>query len=259
MKKGKEILLWITIIVYMIVVLGMVNEKLENIPCQSIHVSILDSTDNKFVSSHDIYSRVVGENDKILGKPLSEVSTEKIEVEVEKYPFVRSAEVFKSSEGSLNINIYQREPVVRILNYKEKGYYIDKEGFIMPVNEYYTARVLVANGWNLNGMKAGRMLNGEQENKNYKIVKGVYELAYFIYHDKFWKAQIEQIYVTRDGECELIPRVGSHIIVFGGLENYEGKLRKLYALYEQGLRNEGWNNYSTINLKFKDQVICTKR
>ncbi|MDX2443720.1 MAG: hypothetical protein QNK30_07955 [Bacteroidales bacterium] len=259
MKKGKEISLWVAIGLYMIVVLGMVDAKLDNMPCQSILINIKDSTDNKFVSSDDIYSRVVSYDEKILGNPLSKVKIKEIETEVEKFPFVRSAEVFTSSEGNLNINIHQREPVVRVINYKEKGYYIDREGFIMPVSKFYTARVLIANGWKLNEVKPGVELDDYEKSENYSIVKGVFELANYIYHDSFWKAQIEQIYVTRGGEYELIPRVGSHVIKFGELGDYERKFEKLYALYVQGLRNEGWNKYSAINLKYKNQVICTKR
>jgi cell division protein FtsQ len=259
LKKGKEILLWGAIGLYMIVVLGMVDDRLDEIPCQSILVNILDSTDNKFVSSHDIYTRIISSNDKILGNPLSLVDVKNIENETAKYPFIRSAEVFTSSNGNLNVNIYQREPVVRVLNYKDEGYYIDKHGFIMPVNEFYTARVVIANGWNLGDMKTGVGLEEEHDSKNYKIVEGVYKLANYIYHNDFWKAQIEQIYVTRNGEYELIPRVGSHLIKFGDSKNHQDKFDNLFALYEQGLNKEGWNKYTVINLKYKDQVICTKR
>ena len=31
------------------------------------------------------------------------------------------------------------------------------------------------------------------------------------------------------------------------------------AFYEKGLNNVGWNNYTKINIKFENQIICTKR
>ena len=53
--------------------------------------------------------------------------------------------------------------------------------------------------------------------------------------------------------------VGNHKIVFGGVENLESKFEKLMFFYKKGLNKTGWNEYSEINLKYKDQVVCTKR
>jgi len=43
------------------------------------------------------------------------------------------------------------------------------------------------------------------------------------------------------------------------MDQWEKKLRNLELLYEQGLSRYGWNTYQTINLKYTNQVICTKR
>jgi len=56
-----------------------------------------------------------------------------------------------------------------------------------------------------------------------------------------------------------VPRVGAHMIMLGSLENYRGKLHKLMVLYREGFSRVGWNQYEWINLKYKDQVICTKK
>jgi cell division protein FtsQ len=49
------------------------------------------------------------------------------------------------------------------------------------------------------------------------------------------------------------------IILLGGLDGYETKMNKLEAMYCEGFDITGWNSYSLINLKFKDQVICKRR
>ena len=46
----------------------------------------------------------------------------------------------------------------------------------------------------------------------------------FLQKDKFWNAQIEQIYVKYNGDVNLVPRVGGQIIEMGKLTNYEEKL-----------------------------------
>jgi len=86
----------------------------------------------------------------------------------------------------------------------------------------------------------------------------IYKIAKFIHNDEFWNSQIEQIYI-KNNEYELIPRVGSQIILFGGVEDFNKKFVKLKALYKQGFSQVGWNKYKIINLKYSNQIICTKK
>jgi cell division protein FtsQ len=92
-------------------------------------------------------------------------------------------------------------------------------------------------------------------------------LADFIRHHEFWNAQVQQVFVNASGEMELIPRVGNHTIVLGDLEGgqagyekeMEEKFNKLFLFYREGLSKQGWDKYNTINLTFKDQIVCTKK
>jgi len=259
MKRILNILLWIGILVYVMVMLGLVNEKMGSVPCHSISVSITDSADNHFVSPHDVYSMVLRAFPDILGSPLGLIHTAELENTVGKYPFVKNAEAYKASDGTIHIRATQRTPLVRILLSDGGGYYIDSEGFTMPLSDFYTARVLVANGSYLDGVGMGIDLDEYQTTKKYKTAWEVYQMAKYIHEHEFWVKQLEQIYVHRDGEFDLVPRVGAHEILLGGFTDYVEKLENLYAFYDQGLNQEGWNTYKKINLKYKDQVICSKR
>ena len=57
---------------------------------------------------------------------------------------------------------------------------------------------------------------------------------------------------------ELIPKVGKHKIIIGNVENIEQKLYNLKLFYINGLNQKGWENYSVINLKYQNQIVCTK-
>ena len=83
-------------------------------------------------------------------------------------------------------------------------------------------------------------------------------MSSFIAGHELWSAQIVQIYVNNQGEYELIPRIGPHIIILGDLEDYRAKFEKLELFYKDGLNHVGWNQYLKINLKYKDQIVCTK-
>jgi cell division protein FtsQ len=84
-------------------------------------------------------------------------------------------------------------------------------------------------------------------------------MAKFIHNHPFWESQVEQIYLNKKGEYEIVPRVGAHLIKLGTYENYREKFRNLKAFYKKGLNNVGWNQYLIINLKYDNQIICKKR
>ena len=91
------------------------------------------------------------------------------------------------------------------------------------------------------------------------ILRDIYYLVDYVRDDDFWSAQIDQIYVDKDNEIDLIPRAGNHLIHIGTAENFEGKLKNLRAFYEKVLPVTGWNKYSLINLEFRDQIVCKRR
>ena len=81
----------------------------------------------------------------------------------------------------------------------------------------------------------------------------------FLEEDDFWNDWIGQIYVDSDNNVELIPRVGNHKVVLGTFDDYQTKLENLRLFYEQAIPKVGWEKYSEINLKYKNQIVCIKR
>ncbi len=83
--------------------------------------------------------------------------------------------------------------------------------------------------------------------------------------DDFWSSQIVQLNVLADNqtdlhpEIEIVPRAGNHIVLLGELDGTEQeKLDKLRLFYREALDWEGWDAQRYINLKFKDQIVCSK-
>ncbi|MCK4466344.1 MAG: hypothetical protein KAU83_11595 [Bacteroidales bacterium] len=248
----------ILIISYLVVVLGLIDDKSQNLPCKVIRVNILDSLEQGFVTEEDILSVIQDRHKKILGYPVGEVNTDKMENLLNAFPSIKSAEIYKTIDGALNIDVVQRKPILRIFNQKKQNYYIDNEGAIIPLSDKFASHVLVANGFINEPFKPQTATNIKETGEQGTIME-LFQLAEFISNHEFWNAQIQQIYVDKNGEFELIPRVGAHIIYFGEFDGYIEKFNKLYAIYEKGFNREGWNKYKTINLKYKGQVVCKLR
>ena len=154
---------------------------------------------------------------------------------------VRRAECYKMPNGKLMIDIEQRTPVLQIIS--SESYYVDDQRHTLPLSLNYAAYVPVATGQIDRKMAKSKL----------------YDFARYISKDSFWNSQIDQIQVNDSLNVILSPRVGDHTILLGSFDRYEQKLEKLKKLYLYGLNKTGWNQYKTIDLRYKDQVVCKKR
>jgi cell division protein FtsQ len=90
------------------------------------------------------------------------------------------------------------------------------------------------------------------------ILKGLIKIATYVDKDAFWKAQIEQIFVSNEAELVLVPKFGNHTILFGKVDDMEIKFEKLLVFYREALNRLGWNKYKVIDIRFNNQVVAKK-
>ena len=263
MKKFVNILFWMVICCYYFVALGFVSGKRSDLLCTDVKITVLDSLLSRFVTTDDILLMVENREHKMRGIQLDSINISRIEQQLSAYPPIRHVNIYKTIDGTVHIDVTQRTPIVRVITRYGDNFYFDEFGELLKHNNSYSAHVLVANG-NINfrppaDNSAYNVLTAEYPDGRRNIMRELFELASYVTEDKFWKAQIQQIYVNQNGEFELIPMVGAHLIVFGNFENHEAKFSRLKLFYQNGLSIKGWNNYSEINLKYEGQVIGTKR
>lgn len=210
--------------------------------CVGIEIVVKDSLDKHFVNERDVLS-ILGKfslNPK--GHLMSEINTHKIELALLKNEMIRNVEVYKTPSAKIKLNITQKIPVMRILGYYDNCY-IDNDGNYMPISFRYVAHVPIVTGY---------------AEKDF-VMKELFNFALFLQKNDFWYNQIDQIYVQANREIELIPRVGNHRIILGEIDGYEEKLSNLELFYKQAIPVVGWNKYKTVNLRYKNQIVCTKK
>lgn len=263
MIRLKNIALFSILMLYLIVMSGTISDTRKNLLCNGIIVTMTNSTESAFLTQNDIVN-IVTNRTSSLGKPVNEIDLKEIERILLESPSVKSSEGYITEDGKLHIYVTYRKPVVRIINSNNKGYYLDKEGNIFHLSEHFSPNVVIANGkirepFDLNRTKNIYAKYPDQVSKSNRIIYDLLTLVNYINQSNFWCAQFEQIYVNEKYEFEIIPRIGAHIILFGSIDDYEEKLENLKTLYIEGFNKSGWNDYVFINLKFKNQIICSKR
>ena len=253
MKRIFNIIFWVIITAGILVIVSFIEAEHKKTTCKSFEVFIDYEDADPLISADDIKRKVYESFDTLIGKKLSEINPVRIENMVNEIEFVDNADVYTTITGKMNIHVTQRKPIVKIINASNQSYYIGRFGEVIPTNRGFPSRVLIANGFIKTNYSDTLSINNNSQ------LAEIYKLASYIHHDPFLKLQIEQIFVTKNKEYELVPKVGRHIIIFGGIENMEEKFNKLVIFYHQGINKAGWNKYKSINLKFENQVVCSKK
>ena len=241
MKKTLYIILYtfaLTMLVgYMTWAIWLVPNNMDETECKKVMIEIEDSISRYFISSRDVVVLLRDSGLYPSGYNYSQINTHAIEKAVCANQVVKDAQCYKLTDGTVCIQVQQREPKLRVIG--EKNYYIDSERKPMQATFHTASYVPV-----VTGRVTERMAREE-----------LFDFVEWMEDNDFWNAQIEQIVVTSRKEIELVPRVGGHIILLGTLDNYEQKLSKLRQFYTEGFAKMGWKNYKEIDIRYANQVI----
>lgn len=265
MKRIINILIWSISILAIVLGLFFARKQYQEKPCKVVNIKINynshGATSDVFLTYDDVRTFINHRFDSLKGRPMGEINIEELELKTEEIPYVLEADAFKSINGEVTLKIKQRRAIILVIDRDGTMYYIDETGGVIPIRPGYPADVLVCNG-NIPSFS----FYGNNNTKRYKdsIVKNtilgdIYKLAKEIDADDFFKKEIVQLYVNKNNEFEMIPLVGRHKIIFGTAENAPEKFEKLMAFYNQAKAHNAWGKYKTVNLKYKEQIVCTKK
>jgi cell division protein FtsQ len=164
----------------------------------------------------------------------------KLEKAVSSNQMVEKSEVFVTIDGVLKAVVKQKTPIARVFDGK-RSFYIDYKGNTMPLSANFTARVPLVLG-------VIRKQNSE----------ALAELFRKIYDDEFLKKNIIAIQIMPSGSLKMLNRNFDYQIDFGGTVNVDAKIRNYKAFFQKAVVDSSLYKYKKIDLRFTQQVICTK-
>lgn len=206
--------------------------------CSEICITLDARAERSFVSERELREYIATTCGELVGDSISYKQLALLEETLKKHPMLRQANAWCSPEGALHLTVTQRIPVLRVM--ADENYFVDTDRRVMPVRSTTASYVPVVTG------RVPQHFAKEE----------LFDFVCWLEDQDYWRAQIEQINVVNPQMIELVPRVGSGVIVLGPLTDYEAKLKKLRKLYKDGFSKFGWGDYKEIDLRFNGQVVC---
>ena len=225
MKRTLKTLAGVIAVLGLAWLIYFVSSKHEEMNCIGLVININYPEKDVFIEKSEVEQIVKGVYYKnIYSANIRDISTEKLENLLSQNPYVHSANVYANIQGELIINITQRQPIFRV-EMAKGSFYVDNYGAFMPLSPQYVSRLVVVSGHieNIDINKIKR-INLENESKNPELAS-VFKMVKFIKKDPFFNALIEQIYLNRNNEIELTPKLGRQSILFGTVDNMGEKVQ----------------------------------
>jgi cell division protein FtsQ len=164
----------------------------------------------------------------------------KLEKVLNAQKMIEKSDVFVSIDGVLKAVVKQRTPVARFIT-ENSSFYIDYKGDTMPLSDNFTARVPLVSG-----------------TLNKKNSPNLAELFRTIFDDDFLKKNIIAVQIMPNGSLMMRNRNYDYQIDFGNTIDKELKFKNYKAFFQKAVLDNSLNNYKKIDLRFTQQVVCTK-
>jgi cell division protein FtsQ len=230
--------------------IGFSERKQIRVTCKSVTVEINNDHENYFMDEAQVMNLLNSTYPMMVGADVNGLNFREIEVKLMTDSHIEDAQLFADLKGNIVVRTELRRPIARIVRNVGPDAYIAADGTIMPVSDKYTSRVmLVSGGFGEQVFASANMSDVEQGQDILAMIR-------FISEDEFWKAQVAQLDIDRDGDIRILPQVTGQVVEFGKATDIETKFSKLMIFYKEILPQRGWTKYDRVNLKYEGQIIA---
>ncbi|MDT0650436.1 cell division protein FtsQ/DivIB [Autumnicola edwardsiae] len=228
----------ISLIALVVFLFGFAEKRQKSRKVSEVAVRFTDD-ENLYVTEEAVNKLLIQNKVAALNMDKETLDLNRVETLLNNHDMIENAEVFLTLDGKLQAEISQRKPIGRVVG--NSSFYLDKNGELMPLSPYYSARVPL-----MFGFDGGN-------------VAEAYGLLDYIKNDKFLTQHITGINRLSTGKFELEMRKLDFLVYFGKAENIELKFNNFKAFYKKALKDDKLNTYRKVNLQFGNQVVCTKK
>lgn len=204
-------------------------------------------SDSTFVPKDKIESIL----DNYFTKESLNINFNDLEKKIKSNPHIKKVTLYKDLTGNLNVIVNQFQPIARIVNENKSKKYFDIDGEIFPTSLGYSHRVLL-----IFLTSKINFLNNNLNNTEFGV--DLLNMVKYIESDKFLSKIVSEIEVDNFKNIIIRPQISKQKIIFGYPDDLVNKFRKIKIFYEDIAPAKGWNTYSSVNVKYRNQIICDK-
>ena len=223
-------------------------------PCSGYDLTVKYNGEYPAITQDDIYQMIEGTSIKTIGTPLKDIDLEQIATILQQNPYIKTVNEVRFSTTKLRIVVTLKNILLHVYTQDGHQYFVDEDGYMLPFSLAIKENVPIANG-----KITDAFVEGKNVKENPSNLHRVFKIAAYMHDNDFYRAQFRQLYVMKNNEIMLIPTVGRHKVIFGTDKNMEEKLFNLQQTYQQGLAYMGMDQYSTLDVRYKNRVIAKKK
>ncbi len=217
------------------------HRQAERRVCNGIEIKVDGVNGNDSIIRKGILANLDKFPDKIKGTPIYRLNVQKIEKYLSDFSNFENVECMMNSAQMLEIRVVPMVPVMRIFS-GDKSYYVNRSGKKIEANAEFFMDVPVVRG---------------NFNRDFSPVD-VYPIVKFVENDPELKNIVSMFEARDKNNILLVPYISGHIINFGDTTDLPRKRDALTLFYHRVIPYKGWNEYDTISVKFRGQVVATR-
>ncbi len=252
-KKILSIALWVITAAALVVLFVFAREDYLNRPVQKIQ--LITETDTGFVRKAEVRENLW----QLCGrKNIGTVDMVKIQKHLDNNPWIAANASYIDLDGTLNVNYKEYEPKFRVFGRHGRSVYVTDDGVVIPSSRLYTPYVMVASGnfYIDNDTTSYQLTDSVESHRN--LINALTWLK-AIESNEFISNSVGQLYCNARNEFELTVKDIDARVIVGDTCLAADKLRRLEIFMKQHPSGPDTKIMKSINLNYKNQIVCTKR
>ena len=252
-KKILSILLWVVTAAGLIALFVFAREDYLHTSLKSIQ--LIPATDTGFVRKtalHDEIERLCNKRN------VGTVDMMAIQKVMDDNSWIESSASYVDLDGTLNVSFKEYEPWFRVYGKNGRSVNVTRNGVVIPPSRIYTPYVLVASGnFELRSDSVAYRLNDSLESD--KNLLNALHWCGAIEGNDFVSHCVGQLYCNKKDLFEITVKGFDGRVIVGDTCDAADKLNRLEVFMKQRIDSPETKNLKSINLNYKNQIVCTKR
>lgn len=242
-KTILKIALCVVLLGYVAFAFAFVQKENARRLCPGIDLRIVGNTLPDSVLIQGVNSQLSKYGHKLKGERLERINLEKLENYLRKFSNFESVECSFNPDSRLRITVAPIKAEVRVFTDKGRSFYINRYGKRIDADAEFYVDVPV-------------LITPEKYESEIPTALSVIR---YTSGDKSLNQLIAAYKIDGPSDIIIIPRIQGHVINFGDSTRQGEKKAAILAAYKKVLPTKGWNTYDTISVKFKNQIVATRR